>query len=200
MPARLSAARRLLPLHRTLNIPQAHRRLSTSTSQLRMKESEIKRNPHPDFKSVESSRPPWARNSSFHYTQTANPSWKAGDGANDLASSSSSSTAKHVTIDPYEKGRAPVHNYKLLISAIVPRPIAFVSTKGEAENLAPFSYFQMINHDPPLFVVGFASSVEQAKESKHTLWNLKETGECTINIISEHFLEAANSSKRPYTG
>lgn len=209
MPARLIAtAARNPPAHRVVVLPLARRLnfFSTTTPQLRtMKESEIKRNPHPDFGAVEASRPVWTKDSVFHYTQTAAPGWKAGDGANNNSSSSEQTEKKkkkkHVTIDPYEEGRAPVNNYKLLISAVVPRPIAFMSTKNKSdggENLAPFSYFQVINHDPPLFVIGFASSVEQAKEVKHTLWNLKETGECTINIISEHFLEAANSSKSSF--
>lgn len=162
-----------------------------------MKESEIKRNPHPDFKKVEASRPAWDRDAEgFKYTQTASPSWKLGSGANDLASEQQRQQ-KHVTIDPYGEGRAPVNNYKLLISAIVPRPIAFVSTvspDGKTTNLAPFSYFQVISHDPPLFVIGFASSLAGAAAAKHTLHNLAETRECTVNIISEHFAEAANST------
>ncbi|KAL2282573.1 hypothetical protein FJTKL_10438 [Diaporthe vaccinii] len=146
-----------------------------------MKESEIKRNPHPDFKK---------------FTQTASPSWDFGSGANDLASEEQK-RKQHVTIDPFAEGRAPVNNYKLLISAVVPRPIAFVSTvspDGKTTNLAPFSYFQVISHDPPLFIIGFASSLAGAAAAKHTLHNLAETRECTVNIISEHFVEAANST------
>ncbi|KAH8742481.1 hypothetical protein F5883DRAFT_530745, partial [Diaporthe sp. PMI_573] len=52
----------------------------------------------------------------------------------------------------------------------------------------------VINHDPPLFVIGFASSLEGAAAAKHTLHNFVETRECTVNIISEHFAEAANST------
>ncbi|KAK6077854.1 nitrilotriacetate monooxygenase component B [Seiridium cupressi] len=153
-------------------------------------EAEIKRNPHPDFKKVEASRPDWEKDASFHYTKTADPDWKLGGGANTL----NSSGAKHVTIDPYESGRPAPYNYKLLISSIVPRPIGFVSTAspdGKVTNLAPFSYFNVVNHDPPLFVLGFASGVENPKD---TLKNLLESKECTINIISEGFLEAANAT------
>ena len=46
------------------------------------------------------------------------------------------------------------------------------------------------NHDPPIFVIGFAGGFSQAKDS---LANLTATGECTVNIISEHYLEAANA-------
>lgn len=37
----------------------------------------------------------------------------------------------YVEIDPYEQGRSPFANYSLLISAIVPRPIGFLSTRSE---------------------------------------------------------------------
>lgn len=72
--------------------------------------------------------------------------------------------------------------------------MGFVSTRsadGSSTNLAPFSYTQVINHDPPIFIIGYAGGFDAAKDS---LLNLTQTGECVINIISEHFLEAANST------
>ncbi|KAF2660006.1 hypothetical protein K491DRAFT_688608 [Lophiostoma macrostomum CBS 122681] len=151
-------------------------------------ESTIKRNPHPDFKAVEASRPPFNPSTAFHYTQTPSPAWAPGSGAN---TSAPPSTA-HREIDPYEPGRPAVHNYKLLISGIVPRPIGFVSSisgDGSSTNLAPFSYFSLISHDPPLFTLGFSGGYARAKD---TLSNLLATKECVINIISESFIEAAN--------
>ncbi|KAL3425946.1 nitrilotriacetate monooxygenase component B [Phlyctema vagabunda] len=166
--------------------------IQSGSTQSRMDaEKSIQRNPHPDFKKVEASRPAFSTEGSTTTTQTVQPGWKLGDGANDQGASLSKS---HVEIDPYESGRPATYNYKLLISAIVPRPIGFLSTRspdGTSTNLAPFSYFQMINHDPPLFIVGFAGGFDNAKDS---LKNLSDSGECTINIISEHFVEAANSA------
>ncbi|KAK3369207.1 hypothetical protein B0T24DRAFT_681240 [Lasiosphaeria ovina] len=166
-------------------------------------EEQIKRNPHPDFDKVQASRPPWDATSTFRYTQTAKPDWKFGDGANDKSSGSGSDSELaagagpgHVSIDPYAPGRPTGFNYKLLISAIVPRPIAFLSTRsadGLTTNLAPFSYFQLVAHDPPMFVIGFASALE-AGRAKDSVRNLLEQGECVINIISEFFIEAANST------
>ncbi|KAI9675690.1 MAG: hypothetical protein M1817_001057 [Caeruleum heppii] len=153
-------------------------------------EASIKRNPHPDFKKVEASRPPW-RDLQWTFSQTSNPGWQFEQGANDGGESLRKS---HVEIDPNEEGRPSTHNYKLLISGIVPRPIGFISTRskdGLSTNLAPMSYTQVVNHDPPVFVVGFAGGFDNPKD---TLKNLKESGECTINMISEHFLEAANST------
>ena len=154
-------------------------------------EKQVQRNPHPDFKKVEASRKPWDTSLEWNLKQTIKPDWKYGDGANDGGASLQKA---HVEIDPYEEGRPAVFNYKLLISGIIPRPIGFISTRskdGSSTNLAPFSYFQVINHDPPLFTVGYAGGFDNAKDS---LRNLKESGECTINIISEHFIEAANST------
>jgi len=48
----------------------------------------------------------------------------------------------------------------------------------------------MINHDPPMFIFGFAGGLDRPKD---TLSNLIATKECCINIISEHFVEAANA-------
>ncbi|OLN83272.1 Uncharacterized protein CCHL11_03009 [Colletotrichum chlorophyti] len=148
---------------------------------------------HPDFKSVESSRPPFDTSLKVRYTQTPSPDWKYGSGANHLQTPSSNSIP-HVAIDPHEPGRPASFNYKLLISSVVPRPIAFLSTRsadGQTTNLAPFSYFNMVAHDPPTFIVGFSSSAQNPKDS---LRNLLESKECVINIISEGFLEAANAT------
>jgi flavin reductase (DIM6/NTAB) family NADH-FMN oxidoreductase RutF len=54
-----------------------------------------------------------------------------------------------VIIDP--STIAPINTYKLLVGAVVPRPIAFVSTispEGVA-NLAPFSFFTVASANPP---------------------------------------------------
>lgn len=150
-------------------------------------------NPHPDFKSVEAQREAFPAERQFSLSKVPDPEWSFGQGANSQRAPEEDSKS-HVKIDPYEKDRPLGSNYKLLISSIVPRPIAFVSTRskdGKTLNLAPFSYFNFVSHDPPIFVVGFASSKESAKD---TLRNVLDTDECVINIISETFLEAANST------
>jgi flavin reductase (DIM6/NTAB) family NADH-FMN oxidoreductase RutF len=163
----------------------------TAHEQMLDGEAAIKRNPHGNFKEVEASRPEWREQASWDFTQTRNPAWQAGDGANDNGESLKKS---HIDIDPYAENRPATFNYKLLISAIVPRPVGFVSTRsadGQSTNLAPFSYFNLVNHDPPIFILGYAGGFDKAKDS---LRNLVETKECCINIISEHYLEAANAT------
>lgn len=83
-------------------------------------------------------------------------------------------------------------NYKLLIAGI-PRPISFISTQssGGVANLAPFSYFQVVDHDPPIFVVGFSARESRPKD---TLRNLEQTKECVINVVSESMIEAVNAA------
>jgi len=152
-------------------------------------ESTVKRNPHGDFRRVQASRPDWDGSKQWKFTKTKEPNWTYGSGASDK----SGLTKAHVSIDPYAEGRSPVLNYKLLISGIVPRPIGFLSTRskdGSSANLAPFSYTQVFNHDPPIFGVGFSGGFGNAKD---TLRNLVQSGECVINIVSEHFIEAANA-------
>ena len=147
----------------------------------------------PDFKSVESTRPPFDVSRDFHYTKTPSPPWKLGSGASEIAPAAVSGIP-HREIDPYGEDRAPGDNYKLLISGIIPRPIGFISTLNTATspptaNLAPYSYTNIVNHDPPIFCVGFSGGRGNPKD---TCRNVLETGECVINIISEWFAEAAN--------
>ncbi|KAI9701192.1 MAG: hypothetical protein M1836_001861 [Candelina mexicana] len=146
-------------------------------------------NSHPDFEKVQGSRPDW-RDLKWNFTKTVDPNWKLGQGGND---GGESLKKEHVEIDPYQEGRPATSNYKLLISGIVPRPIGFVSTRSKDgnTNLAPYSYTQVVNHDPPILVVGCTGGFDNAKDS---LRNLLETGECVINIVSEHFIEAANAT------
>ncbi|KAF3063599.1 hypothetical protein GL218_01682 [Daldinia childiae] len=156
-------------------------------------EAAIKRNPHPDFKKVEASRPDWDKDSQFRYTKTVAPDWPIGSGANSQRAAEADGK-KHVCIDPYEAGRPSTANYKLLISGIVPRPIGFVSSQaadGSARNLAPFSYFNMVSHDPPVFALGVAATLAAPKD---TLRNILDSRECVVSIIGEDFLEAANAA------
>ena len=76
-------------------------------------------------------------------------------------------------------------NYHLMISGIVPRPIAFVSSISEAGNLnlAPYSFFNGFGANPP--IVGFSPALSgRTGLPKDTLLNIKETKEFTISIVN----------------
>lgn len=68
--------------------------------------------------------------------------------------------------------------YSLAISAIIPRPIALVTSQDKDGNIncAPYSYFNLVSHDPPLIIVGNSLNVRSATKKKDTLRNIEETG------------------------
>ncbi|KAL4926203.1 flavin reductase family protein [Aspergillus undulatus] len=149
------------------------------------REAAIKRNPHADFGTVERSRPPF-QHEGMNLTKTPNPKWQPGDGA------SNDNWKKHefTTIDPDEEGRGQWLNYKLLISATVPRPIALASTvsaDGKTANIAPFSFWQCAAVDPPMYSISFTS-----RTANDTLTNLLATKEMCISMTSDWLIEAAN--------
>ena len=82
--------------------------------------------------------------------------------------------------------------YKLLVGAIAPRPIAFVSTVSAAgiPNLAPFSYFMIGGVNPPS--VAISPTDKRSGERKHTLQNIAATGEYVINIVTYAMREKMN--------
>ena len=86
--------------------------------------------------------------------------------------------------------------YKILIGAIVPRPIGFVSTisAGGVFNLAPFSFFNAMCGEPP--VVGFCPG--NRNPPLDTLANVRATGEFVVNIATEDIAEAMNLSSGAY--
>jgi flavin reductase (DIM6/NTAB) family NADH-FMN oxidoreductase RutF len=90
-------------------------------------------------------------------------------------------------IDPKDLSRR--ENYAFLISAIVPRPIAFVSTVGRdgVLNLAPFSFFMGVTSDLPILAV----SVGRRKGAlKDTARNIADTRQFTVNIVDEDVADA----------
>lgn len=78
--------------------------------------------------------------------------------------------------------------YRLMISLVVPRPIAFVSTVSPEGrlNLAPFSYFNAISSKPAYIAITYTHRPDDPKD---TLRNIRETGEFVVNVVSEELLE-----------
>jgi flavin reductase (DIM6/NTAB) family NADH-FMN oxidoreductase RutF len=88
-----------------------------------------------------------------------------------------------VTIIPSELDSRQRHH--LLISTVVPRPIALASTidKNGNTNLAPFSFFNAFSSTPPILIFSPNTTVRGGRQ-KDTLLNIKETGEVVINIVN----------------
>ena len=80
---------------------------------------------------------------------------------------------------------SPSTAYKILSSAIIPRPIAFVTSANKTGeiNAAPFSFFNGMGIEPPVIVLGFVPNADGS--DKDTPRNILETGEFVVNIVDE---------------
>lgn len=98
---------------------------------------------------------------------------------------------------PSEMETPQVHG--ILLSAIAPRPIAFVSTLDADgnPNLAPFSFFNVFSANPPIAIFSPARRV-RGNTTKHTLNNVETTKECVINVVSYDILHQMNLASCEY--
>jgi flavin reductase (DIM6/NTAB) family NADH-FMN oxidoreductase RutF len=89
----------------------------------------------------------------------------------------------------FDPGTHPRGLYRLINSVVVPRPIAWVSTRSEAgiDNLAPHSFFTVACADP--VIVQFTSIGR-----KDSLANATATGEFVVNLAPESLFEAINAT------
>jgi len=93
----------------------------------------------------------------------------------------------------FDFGAMPARErYKLLVSTVVPRPIAWVVSQdaGGKLNAAPFSFFNAFAGDPP--VVGIGISSHEPGRPKDTRRNIRETREFVVNLVSEEMAERMN--------
>ncbi|MDR3473284.1 MAG: flavin reductase family protein [Devosia sp.] len=82
--------------------------------------------------------------------------------------------------------------YKLLVSTVLPRPIAWVVSQDLQGrlNAAPFSFFNVFAEDPPLVIIGIGA--RGPGEPKDTVRNIRETGEFVVNLVSHDNLAQMN--------
>jgi flavin reductase (DIM6/NTAB) family NADH-FMN oxidoreductase RutF len=94
-----------------------------------------------------------------------------------------------VELEPGE----PREFYRLLNSVVIPRPIAWVSTRSAdgVDNLAPHSFFTVASVAPP--VVQFTSVGR-----KDSLNNVEATGEFVVNLAPVALFEQINSTATPF--
>lgn len=86
---------------------------------------------------------------------------------------------------------------KLIKGAVVPRPIAWVSSINQAgtRNLAPFSFFTVASMDP----ITLCISVGGMEREKDTLANIRETEQFVVNIVSEAHANQMHESSKNYS-
>ena len=99
-------------------------------------------------------------------------------------------------INPLDLNRRATH--ELIMSAIVPRPIALVSTIGEdgVFNLAPFSAFTSLALKPTLIclMIGW----RRDGQKKDTLRNIEFSKDFVVNVVDETLAEAMNQTSAEY--
>ncbi|HKV25348.1 MAG TPA: flavin reductase family protein [Candidatus Acidoferrum sp.] len=86
----------------------------------------------------------------------------------------------------------PREQYKLLVSTITPRPIAWVVSQNKQGHLnaAPFSFFNAFSGEPPIIGIGIGS--HEPGRAKDTRCNIRDTGEFVVNLVSEAAASAMN--------
>lgn len=104
---------------------------------------------------------------------------------------------KMKTIIPNEIGIKAISNF--LTSAVVPRPIAFVSTINPdgQPNLSPFSFFNVFSSDPVVLIFSAAKSALTGKQ-KDTYHNVKAIPECVIHIANYAMVEQLSVTSGAY--
>ena len=94
-------------------------------------------------------------------------------------------------IDP--KSLSSKEVYRLLTGAIVPRPIAFVTSVNAdgTINAAPYSFFNAVTSSPPLLMI---SAERKDGAMKHTAENILRSKEFVVNIVTVELLKAMSAA------
>ena len=92
----------------------------------------------------------------------------------------------------------PGELYRLMTSAIVPRPIALVATRNEngTVNVAPYSFFMGVSSNPPVVAVSVTSSASTSKAMKDTLRNALREKSFVVNSSQVDFGADLNACSR----
>jgi len=100
-------------------------------------------------------------------------------------------------IDPQDISVGKFHSY--LLSTVVPRPIAFAATinKEGRINLSPFSFFNAFGANPPILVFS-PSRRGRDNTTKHTLDNILEVPETTVNIVNYPIVQQVSLASTEY--
>ena len=83
--------------------------------------------------------------------------------------------------------------YKLLTGLVIPRPIGWISTVdvNGVNNLAPFSFFNVVGEDPPHVMF---STVRTGNKNKDTLNNVLSNKQFVVNLVTEDLVEQVNKT------
>lgn len=82
---------------------------------------------------------------------------------------------------------------------VTPRPIAWISTRSPdgVDNLAPYSFFNLVAYDPPQVMFASTFSKPDQSRSKDTVSNIEASGEFCVNVAEYAARDAVNASSAP---
>ncbi|ESK92345.1 flavoprotein oxygenase [Moniliophthora roreri MCA 2997] len=136
---------------------------------------------------------PFDHNTPFKRREPPNPNWTFGQRIESTPEGRKWMEGEKAGWKTFDAAKEkPGDLYALLLSGVLPRPVAFVSSVSSdgVENIAPFSYFNTVSPYPPIISI----SVNRAPAEKDTSKNIKATKGFTVNIISEPWVEQANAA------
>lgn len=89
-------------------------------------------------------------------------------------------------------------SHRLLTSLFIPRPIAFVGTRGTdgTLNCAPFSFANGVSSKPPVMMISISDG--PGGTTKDTLRNIQDTGEFTVNLVTRSMADQMHESSARY--
>jgi flavin reductase (DIM6/NTAB) family NADH-FMN oxidoreductase RutF len=96
-------------------------------------------------------------------------------------------------------GRETRANYHFLTSAVMPRPVAWVTTIDAASkvvNAAPFSWFQAVCADPPTISLAIIQRADGTP--KDTVRNIRATKEFVVNVSPKPLLDQMVATSGDY--
>ena len=82
--------------------------------------------------------------------------------------------------------------YRLLSTAVTPRPIGWISTRSRdgVDNLAPYSFFNVVAIDPPVVMFAPVGS----DDLKDTPRNVRATEQFVVNVVTRELVERMNAT------
>ena len=88
-------------------------------------------------------------------------------------------------------------SHKILISVIIPRPIAWVTTLNEdgSVNAAPFSFFMGVSAQPPRLAISIGAKKGEIKDTSR---NIIKNSEFVINMVTDSNAEAMSTTSGLY--
>ncbi|CAN7219777.1 flavin reductase family protein [Bradyrhizobium sp. LjRoot220] len=88
---------------------------------------------------------------------------------------------------------SPQAAYRLLVGAVVPRPIAWVTSLSETGvlNAAPFSCFTFVCYSPPMIAISVGRKGHQLKDTSR---NIAARREFVVNIASDDIADVVHQT------